>query len=52
MHLEAVVKLRDDDNRAPERGINLSDSIQPERRSPLDAALLEEQKETVGRAGY
>jgi hypothetical protein len=29
-YLEAVIKLGDDDHRAPESGINISDGIQPE----------------------
>jgi hypothetical protein len=48
-YLEAVVKLGDDYHGAPESGINLFKRVEPDRRAPFNAALLEEQNEAVGR---
>jgi hypothetical protein len=48
-YLETVVKLGDDYYGAPESGVNLFKRVKPDRRAPLNAALLEEQNEAVRR---
>ncbi|KAG6551698.1 hypothetical protein Mapa_006787 [Marchantia paleacea] len=49
--LEAVVEFGDHDDGAPQSRVDGADGVEPERGAPLDAALLEEDKNAVGRSG-